>query len=272
MKKIMITLIVAVILILSFNFVFAVEVNVSVKLNDNYIVSDEKNILIDDTTYIVARSLVNALNEEIFWDELTRTVTIKTKTNEIKLIVDSNIVLVNSEEINIDAIPFIRNGRTYIPLKIVSDYLGCDINFIQETYTVNLYKNDIIVDEKNIYIPNYNDEDLELLSKIVQVESSDSSMEMKLAIANVVLNRVKSDRFPNTIADVIYQIDVYVQFPPAHKESFKTVKPSLYSIIAAKNTLEGLNNIEECLFFNNSPFKSKKDDLYKIIEGEYFYK
>jgi hypothetical protein len=270
MKKIFMILIL--LLIVTSSLAFAIEVNVSVKLNDSYIVSDEKNILIDDTAYIVARSLVNALNEKIVWDNETRTVTITNELNEIKFIVDSNTVLVNSKKIEIDSKPFIRNGRTYIPLRIVADYLGCNINWVQETYTVELYKKDVIVKDDYIYTPNYNDFDLETLSKIVQVESSDGSMEMKLAIANVVLNRVKSNRFPNTVADVIYQKDVHVQFPPAHRDSFKTVEPSLYTKIAAKNALEGLNNIDECLFFNNSPFKSKSDDLYKIIEGEYFYK
>ena len=250
---------------------YATEVNVSVKLNEDYIITDEKNILIDGTTYIVARSLINALNEEILWDENTRTVTINTTENEIKFIVDDSKVIVNSNEIEIKAKPFIRNGRTYIPLRIASDYLGCEVDWVQDTYTVELYKNNLEVNEKYKFIPNYTEEDYRLLSKIVQVESSDGSMDMKLAIANVVLNRVKSNLFPNSVSDVIYQIDIYVQFPPAHRESFKTVKPTINSKIAAKNALEGLNNIDKCLFFNNSPFKSKTDDLYKIIEGEYFY-
>jgi len=250
---------------------YATEVNVSVKLNDDNIITDEKNILIDGTTYIVARSLVNALDEEILWDENTRTVTINTKENEIKFIVDDSKVIVNSNEIKTEVSPFIRNGRTYIPLRIVSDYLNCEVNWVQDTYTVELYKNNFKVNEKYKFIQNYTEEDYRVLSKIVQVESSDASMDMKLAIANVVLNRVKSNLFPNSVSDVIYQIDIYVQFPPAHRESFKTVKPTINSKIAAKNALEGLNNIDKCLFFNNSPFKSKTDDLYKIIEGEYFY-
>ena len=82
-----------------------------------------------------------------------------------------------------------------------------------------------------------------LLSKSVTVESGDKSLEMALAIAITVLNRVGDSRFPDTIEGVIYQVDVYKQFPPTHKASFKDLEPTYLSKIAAKKTLEGINNI-----------------------------
>jgi spore germination cell wall hydrolase CwlJ-like protein len=88
----------------------------------------------------------------------------------------------------------------------------------------------------------------------------------------VVLNRKKSPYFPDTIHDVIFEVDTgYVQFPPAHRSGFRETEPDNKSIIAAKMALEGINNIGDCLYFNNRPFKGKDKDLYKIIEGEYFY-
>ena len=38
-----------------------------------------------------------------------------------------------------------------------------------------------------------------------------------------------------------------------------------------QKALEGVNNIGYSLYFNNSPFRSKPNDLIKIIDGEYFY-
>lgn len=269
MKKIIVMIILLVIMSSS---AFALEVNLSVKLNDNLIKSDQKNILVNDTAFIVARSLTDALGYEIKWNEESNSVMINTDNKKLEIKIDSNIVLVDGKEVKIKEKSFVRNGRTYIPLRIVAEYLGCEVTWVQETYTVELVKDNFEVDEKYIAEEKYSKEDLKLLSKIVQIESSDSSIEMKLAIANVVLNRVKDSRFPNTVSDVIYQKDVHVQFPPAHRESFKTLEPSIYSKIAAKNALEGENNIGNSLFFNNRPFKSKADDLYKVIEGEYFYK
>lgn len=272
MKKQIVVLGIVFLLIFGISASFGVEVRVSLKLNDHYIESDEPNILITDTTYLVARSLVNALGYAIEWNNEERKVTIVTDEKSIEFIVDENLLYVNGSVVEIDKKPFIRNGRTYLPLRVVAEHLGCTIEFHQNTYTISLTKESVEeIPEELTYTPSYTEEDLKWLSKIVEVESSHNDLEMMLAIANVVNNRVEDKRFPNTVKDVIFEVNTHVQFPPAHKDSFPSVEPSLYSKIASKNALEGKNNIGNALFFNNQPFESKSDDLLKIINGEYFY-
>jgi len=271
MKKRVISLCIVFMLVLSIGISYGVKVRVSLKLNDAFIESDEPNILIDNTTFLVARSLVNALGNTIEWNNAEKKVTIMTDEKKVEFIMDKDLVYVNDQVIPIEKKPFIKNGRTYIPLRIVAEHLGCKVEFIQDTYTVLLTKENVQGVERDEHTPEYTEEDLKWLSKIVEVESSDNDQEMKLAIANVVNNRVKSDRFPNTVKGVIFEVNSHVQFPPAHKNSFGSIQPSLYSKIASKNALEGENNIGEALFFNNQPFKSKSDDLIETINGEYFY-
>jgi len=272
MKKRMLVLGLVFLLILSISASFGAEVRVSLKLNDAYIESDEPNILITDTTYLVARSLVSALGNEIEWNNEEKKVTITTDEKKIEFVVDEDLVYVNGTVVEVEKKPFIRNGRTYLPLRIVAEYLGCNVEFDQNTYTVHLTEETVeAVPEEFTYTPSYTEEDLKWLSKIVEVESSHGDLEMMLAIANVVNNRVEDPRFPNTVKDVIFEVNTHVQFPPAHKSGFSGVKPSLYSKIASKNALEGKNNIGDALFFNNRPFRSKTDDLIEIINGEYFY-
>jgi len=57
------------------------------------------------------------------------------------------------------------------------------------------------------------------------------SLEGKLAVANVVLNRVKSPSFPNTVYDVIFQKG---QFPPAYKSGFKELVPRTSVLLRQK--------------------------------------
>ena len=47
--------------------------------------------------------------------------------------------------------------------------------------------------------------ELELLSALVEAEAGNQDLKGKRLVADVVLNRVDSDRFPDTITDVIYQ-------------------------------------------------------------------
>lgn len=51
----------------------------------------------------------------------------------------------------------------------------------------------------------FDDEDTYLLEKIAMAEAESEGIEGKALIMLVVLNRVQSDRFPNTISEVIYQ-------------------------------------------------------------------
>ena len=62
--------------------------------------------------------------------------------------------------------------------------------------------------------------DLELLAALIQCESEGEPYEGKLAVGSVVLNRVASSYFPNSIVGVIYQSG---QFSPVASGRFATV-------------------------------------------------
>lgn len=53
------------------------------------------------------------------------------------------------------------------------------------------------------YVPS--DSDLYLLGAIIQCEADGEPYEGKLAVGSVVMNRVRSSYFPNTVSGVIYQ-------------------------------------------------------------------
>ncbi len=57
--------------------------------------------------------------------------------------------------------------------------------------------------------PGYTEEDLYRMSHLIYGEAGNCSREMMEAVGSVVLNRVEDDRFPDTIADVIFQPGQY---------------------------------------------------------------
>lgn len=90
-----------------------------------------------------------------------------------------------------------------------------------------------------------------LLASLVYCEAGNQSYEGQLAVANIVLNRVKSSLFPNSISEVIYQSG---QFGPVYNGSLdRTLSngPSSACVQAANDALAGNNNIGSLLFFNN---------------------
>ncbi|WP_212758568.1 cell wall hydrolase [Paenibacillus sinopodophylli] len=94
----------------------------------------------------------------------------------------------------------------------------------------------------------YSESDLALLAKITMVEAGYESYEGQLAIANVILNRVKSASFPDSIQGVIYSGK---QFPPAHNGLLDKSKPNASVLRAAKDALNGKNNVENAVYFFN---------------------
>ena len=55
----------------------------------------------------------------------------------------------------------------------------------------------------------YTDDDLYILSHIISAEAGNCCEDMMLSVGSVVLNRVSDDRFPNTIAEVVFQPGQY---------------------------------------------------------------
>lgn len=94
----------------------------------------------------------------------------------------------------------------------------------------------------------FTEKDLMLLAKITQVESGYESYEGQLGVANVILNRVKDSRFPDTIHGVIYSGK---QFPPAHNGMLEKSVPNASVLRAAKDALNGKNNVEKAVYFFN---------------------
>lgn len=94
------------------------------------------------------------------------------------------------------------------------------------------------------------DSELEVLLRIVEAEAGGEDEDGKLLVANVVLNRVNSDKFPDTVADVVFQEkNGVVQFSPVANGSYEKVKISEGTIKAVSRALMGEDISEGALYF-----------------------
>lgn len=89
-------------------------------------------------------------------------------------------------------------------------------------------------------------EELLLLQKIVMAEAEGEPYEGKVAVANVVLNRLRSANFPDTIRNVIYQKH---QFSPVANGRMDRVKPSEETIKAVHAALHGEKAVSDDTYF-----------------------
>jgi hypothetical protein len=222
----------------------------------------------DGVLYASASELGTHFGSEIRWLDVAKLAVIQIGDHYYSFGANTASALMDQNEIQLSQPTLMEDNLLYVPLDDLMRWYGATGTWMPDALTYALNSPAFQYDESEVKVPTYSDEDLLWLARIVDVETGDATVFKRMAIANVVLNRVKSERFPNTIYEVIFQSG---QFPPSKRESFLTLTPKMNSVIAAKRALEGENNIETCLFFNNRPFSSKADDFYQLIEGDYFY-
>ena len=91
----------------------------------------------------------------------------------------------------------------------------------------------------------------ELLAALIFCEAGNQPYEGQVAVGAVVMNRVRSGSFPNTITDVIYQSG---QFTPAMTGWLDSVLASDgytdSAMQAAADALSGSNPVGDCLYFS----------------------
>ena len=93
--------------------------------------------------------------------------------------------------------------------------------------------------------------DLYWLSRIIHAEAEAEPYAGKVAVGNVILNRVKSNLFPNTVKGVIFEYYQGIpQFSPVADGTIYN-SPDSNSIQAAKAALAGTNYVGNATYFFN---------------------
>ncbi len=94
------------------------------------------------------------------------------------------------------------------------------------------------------------DKDQEALMRIVEAEAGGEDQDGKLLVANVVLNRVNSENFPNTVLDVVMQREQGIaQFSPTVDGRYQRVKVSEDTKEAVERALYGEDISQGALYF-----------------------
>lgn len=92
------------------------------------------------------------------------------------------------------------------------------------------------------------DDDYQVLLRIVQAEAGVCDEKGKILVANVVLNRVKSQAFPDSVRSVVYEPS---QFSPVSDGSINSVKVTEETKECVNRALEGEDYSDGALYFMN---------------------
>ena len=220
---------------------------VSVSVNGEIL--QAQSVVRNGMTYTPLVPLLDAIGGwDTAWDRVERRTVTDTDLFTLCAPVGEDFVLVDGFLFGLNGEIFIENGRTYVPLRALSNLFGASVHF-------TAWDTPILVTTTEP-IP-YTDEDLYWLSRVISAESQGESLYGQIAVGNVVLNRVASAEFPNTIKSVVFDTQHAVQFEPTANGTIYN-EPTAKSILAARLVLSGTNAAGDCMYFFNPSLSEGK--------------
>ena len=89
-----------------------------------------------ERTLVPMRDIFEAVGAVVQWDESTQTVIAVKDSSFVTLQIGSEKAFVNSEEKQLDVKALIKDDRTFVPLRFVSEALGAEVEWDNDNYTV----------------------------------------------------------------------------------------------------------------------------------------
>lgn len=205
---------------------------------------------IGDTTYLPLESTCTVLGYDAKADfnQETNTLTVKVEDIEITVCKGDKYMSANDRYFYLPDGYMEIDGTAVVPVEAIAKIftLSADWSETLGAYNLGTANKSILVSGDEFY----NDEDLYWMSRIITYEAGNQPIAGMIGVGNVVMNRVESERFADTVKDVIFQPG---QFTPASTGAVY-MEPFEIGIITAKMVFEGYNTVGESLFFQQGRY------------------
>ncbi len=270
--------VVTVVFVLCGSLVFCVSgdnsMPISIYVNEKEICTDSNAYIENGTTYVPVRAICNAMGvTDIEWSDSQRKATVK-GYSKLEFYIGKSYAYVNGEKKTMPVKAVLKNGRTMVPVRFFAENSDSQVQWDDTLHAVKISKDGVYVPLK-YRANNYSSDDVLWLSRIVHAESAGEPVKGQIAVANVVINRVKDTNYPNSIYGVIFDRNYGVQFQPVANGTIYNT-PSKISVYAAKRAVNGENHVGNCLYFLNENIATNfwivnNRKYYTTINNHSFY-
>lgn len=207
---------------------------------------------LNDRTYVPLRAVAQRLDPDarITWNSHTRTASVVSDSLRLTATQHEHWIQANGRYFYAEDGVRIVNNSVMVPVRTLAAAMGGSVHWDPDTSDITVTRG-----AGAPAAASYTEDNVYWLSRIISAESQGESLEGKLAVGTVVLNRVASPQFPNTIYGVIFDRKWGTQFTPVDVGSIYW-EPTAESVIAAKLCLEGVRVAGDSLYFLD-PSKSR---------------
>lgn len=128
------------------------ETDIKIIIDDVNQSYDQMPQILNGRTLVPLRGIFEALGAKVEWVDETKTIIGSKGQNTVVLQVESTSAVMNNKNITLDVAPKIINSRTMVPVRFISEALGAEVQWVDETKTVvitsNEYKDEILEKEQ----------------------------------------------------------------------------------------------------------------------------
>ena len=118
--------------------------NITVTVDWDEIKFDVPPKIINGRTMVPLRAIFEALDAQVDWDGITRTVTGYRNNTFVSLVIDSRIATLNGKTVELDVPAIIDSGRTLVPARFISESLGAKVTWNEKLRKVEILTQDVI--------------------------------------------------------------------------------------------------------------------------------
>jgi len=207
MKKIVLFITVSVIMLMAFTTTSFAQLPLRVVVNGNRVNFPDAEPFIDDNgrTQVPVRFVSEALGAEVGWEGSTKTVTISQGDKEIKIVIGKKDYTINGEKNLMDTEALLKEDRTFVPVRFVSEGLGARVDWdpaVRTVYIDTREKGDIKDDTpKDGGFEEVNGFLVPKDTNIIVVNSSSDIIETSISI------NILRPNFEQQIGDLVFVIE-----------------------------------------------------------------
>lgn len=131
----------------------------------------------ENRTFVPLRLISEKLGFTVEWNEETKDITITNKDEKVVFNTQKDTYIgKDGKEVKMDVKPVVKNNRTFLPIRFVSEALGIEINWDGETRTVTVGKAETKTEEK---VEDKKEEKVEEKAEVKEDNKEDKKVEEK---------------------------------------------------------------------------------------------
>ncbi|MBU7005972.1 copper amine oxidase N-terminal domain-containing protein [Phosphitispora fastidiosa] len=113
-------------------------IGISVRVGGELLDLDVQPLISEGRTMVPMRAIFEALGAQVSWDGNARTVTANKDGTTIVLTIDKKLSKINGTNKDLDVAPFLKDGRTLVPVRFISEALGAEVNWDADNQLVEI--------------------------------------------------------------------------------------------------------------------------------------